>query len=54
MIFQKIADALILRIGKDAKEYDRNLIQDKEIKRKLQMLAMIGTSALPQDKLTRY
>ena len=51
--FQKVSDALSLRLGKEAKTFDAKKIHDKSLKRKLNMLSDIGSSALPKDKLTR-
>ncbi len=54
LAFKKKADAISLRLGKEAKKYQSNEIRDRGLKRKLRMLATIGPSALPQDKLDRY
>ncbi len=43
-----------LRLGKEAKKFDLEKIKDRDIKRKLDGLAMIGSSALPKDKLEEY
>ena len=51
---QKVSDALSLKLGKEAKKFDANKIHDRDLKRKLQDISMIGASALPQDKLDRY
>ena len=52
--YQKISDALSLKLGKQAQKFDADQIHDKELKRKLKKISMIGASALPQDKLDRY
>ena len=51
---QKITDALNLRLGKEAKKFDKSKLNNRDLKRKLKMIAEIGASALPKDKLEEY
>ena len=51
--FQKVSDALYLRLGKAAKAFNPKQIHDKDLTRKLSMISDIGVSALPNKKLTR-
>ena len=52
--FQKIYDAINLRLGKEAKLFELNQINDKELKRKLKSISQIGTSVLEGDDLNKY
>ena len=42
------------KLGKEAKKFDLNQIEDYDIKRKLKLMKNIGTSALPNSKLTQF
>ena len=46
-------DALKLKLGKEAKTFDAEKVKDKDVRRKLKKLSLIGASALPKDKLDR-
>ena len=48
---QEISDALNLRLGKEAKQFKASKLNNRGLKRKLKMIAEIGASALPKDKL---
>ena len=49
-----MADALSLKLGKEAKQFHASKLQNQDLKRKLQMLSNIGASALPKEKLEEY
>jgi peptidyl-dipeptidase A len=51
---QKVFDALSLKLGREAKQYDINTIADQDLKRKLESLSQIGTSILEQEDLDKY
>ncbi len=51
---QKISDALSLKLGREALKFDRNSISDRDVRRKLQMISMIGSSILAPEKLERF
>ncbi len=53
VILQKVTDALSLRLGKEARQHDRNSIRDRDVRRKLEMISMIGTAALSDEKRER-
>ena len=53
-ILQKLLDALSLKLGREAKQYDINTITDQDLKRKLESLSQIGTSILEQEDLDKY
>ncbi len=48
-----MTDALSLKLGKEAGEHDRSRIRDRDIRRKLEMISMIGTAKLPDEKRER-
>merc|ERR1712141_803664 len=52
--YQKIYDALNLRLGKEAKTFDLDKITDPILKRKLESISKIGTSILEGDDLDNY
>ena len=41
-------------MGKEAKQFDASKLNNRDLKRKLKMIAQIGVSALPKDKLEEY
>ena len=47
-------DALSLKLGREAKQYDINTITDQDLKRKLDSISQIGTSILEQEDLDKY
>ena len=51
---QRITDALNLRLGKEAKQFDASKLHNQDLKRKLKMISVIGASALPKEKLEEY
>ena len=51
---QKKYDKLSLRLGRQAKKFDLNSIVDRDLKRKLESIADIGTSILNEKDLDRY
>ena len=51
---QRISDALSLKLGKEAKQFDVSKLKNRDLKRKWKMIAEIGTSALPKEKLEEY
>ena len=51
---QRITDALNLRLGKEAKQFQASKLQNRDLRRKLKMLSNIGSSALPKEKLEEY
>ena len=51
---QKLLDALSLKLGREAKQYDINTITDQDLKRKLDSISQIGTSILEQEDLDKY
>ena len=51
---QKAYSKLEKKLGKAAKKFDLDQIQDYDIKRKLKLMKNIGTSALPNSKLTQF
>lgn len=51
---QKALSKLKKKLGKAAKKFDLDQIQDYDIKRKLKLMRNIGTSALPDSKLTQF
>ena len=51
---QKAYSKLEKKLGKAAKKFDLEQIQDYDIKRKLKLMKNIGTSALPNSKLTQF
>ena len=51
---QRITDALNLRLGKEAKQFQASKLQNRDLQRKLKMLSNIGSSALPKEKLEEY
>lgn len=50
----KLLDALSLKLGREAKQYDINTITDQDLKRKLDSISQIGTSILEQEDLDKY
>ena len=52
--FQKISDALTLRLGQESKQFDATRVRDRVIKRKLKVISEVGASALPEEKLNMY
>ena len=53
-LFQKIYDTLSLKLGREAKLFDANSINDESIRRKLEILSQIGTSILEDNDLEKY
>ena len=53
-VFQKIFDTLSLKLGREAKLFDANSINDESIRRKLEILSQIGTSILEDNDLEKY
>ncbi len=51
--YQKVSDALGLKLGKEAKQFDQTGIRDRDVRRKLVMISQIGTSILPDNKRER-
>ena len=41
-------------MGREALKFDRNSISDRDVRRKLQMISMIGSSILAPEKLERF
>ena len=41
-------------MGREAKEFDANSINDESIRRKLEILSQIGTSILEDNDLEKY
>ncbi len=52
--YQKVSDALSLKLGKEAKQFDVNRIRDRDVRRKLEMISQTGTAILPDDKRERF
>ena len=52
--FQKISDALVLRLGQESKQFDASMVKDRDLKRKLKVISEVGASALPEEKLNMY
>lgn len=51
---QQSYDQLSQRLGKEANKFKRGQIKDEEVLRKLEMLRVVGTAALPEDKLVKF
>ena len=47
-------DALVLKLGMEAKQFDSSKLKDRDLKRKLKVISEVGASALPQNKLDRF
>ena len=54
LFFQRLKDALILKLGKEAKKFNASKLQNQDLRRKLRKISNIGTSALPKEKLEEY
>ena len=52
--FQKIADAISLRLGEKAKSFKLDQLKDKDLRRKIKSISQIGTSVLRGNDLDRY
>ena len=52
--FQRVSDALNLKIGKEAKQFHASRLKNRDLGRKIKMLSNIGASALPKEKLEEY
>jgi len=52
--YKKIFDTLSLKLGREAKLFDANSINDESIRRKLEILSQIGTSILEDNDLEKY
>ncbi len=52
-IFQLVVAALSLKLSNEAKPLKKDTIKDEVLNRKLNKVAMVGTSQLPKDKLGR-
>jgi hypothetical protein len=53
-IFQEKVDALKVKVGNEAKKFNKTQIKDQVLIRKLNWLTNLGTSALSPEKLKRY
>jgi len=51
---QEESGLLTKRVGKEAQNYNVNLLRDEDVIRKLKQLKNLGTSALPKEKLTQF
>ena len=53
-LFQRISDALGLRLGREAKQFNASMLNNRDLRRKMKWIAEIGVSALPPEKLEEY
>jgi len=52
--YNKIADAISLRLGEKAKSFKLDQLKDKDLRRKIKSISQIGTSVLKGNDLDRY
>ena len=51
---QERYDRLSQELGREAKKFDREKIEDVDVLRKLDLLSRVGTAVLPEDKLVKF
>ena len=53
-LFQRISDAMGLRLGREAKQFNVSMLNNRDLRRKMKWIAEIGVSALPPESLEEY
>ena len=51
---EKQLSQLKRRLGTEAQQFDLTKLKDKDVRRKVELLRLMGTSALPDEKLDRF